>query len=106
MSGCSASGGGQLATRDSCLADVNNLAGFISRKRPSPRVTLAHSYYATALRHVPTHCPTLGYLAELHVMTSNVTGAALTAQSLCAPWARLEWEPPPARVTTPFPRCA
>lgn len=72
------------ATHDSCLADVNNIAGFVSRKRPSPKFDVAHAYYTTALSHVPAHCPTLGYLAELYVMKSNATGAEQTAQTLCA----------------------
>ena len=48
------------ATRSSCLADVYNLGGFLTRKRPSPNLTLAEAYYRTALAHQPHHCPTLG----------------------------------------------
>ena len=39
------------ATRSSCLADVYNLGGFLTRKRPSPNLTLAEAYYRTALAH-------------------------------------------------------
>ena len=53
------------ATHDSCIADVNNLAGFLSRKRPTPQISHARAYYATALDHFHNHCPTLGYLAML-----------------------------------------
>ena len=72
------------ATRSSCLADVYNLGGFLTRKRPSPNLTLAEAYYRTALAHHPHHCPTLGYLAELHLTTGNATAANATALELCA----------------------
>ena len=72
-----------FATRASCLADVYNLGGFVSRKRPQPQYAHAEAYYLTALSHVPTHCPTLGYLAELHLMMSNASAAADVALSLC-----------------------
>ena len=72
------------ATRSSCLADVYNLGGFLTRKRPSPNLTLAEAYYRTALAHQPHHCPTLGYLAELHLTTANATAANATALELCA----------------------
>ena len=73
-----------FATRSSCLADVYNLGGFLTRKRPSPNLTLAEAYYRTALAHQPHHCPTLGYLAELHLTTGNATAANATALELCA----------------------
>ena len=44
------------ATRDSCLADVNNLAGFLSRKRPAPQ--LDHSYTTTPPRSRTCSRPT------------------------------------------------
>ena len=72
------------ATRSSCLADVYNLGGFLTRKRPSPNLTLAEAYYRTALAHQPHHCPTLGYLIELHLTTANATAANATALELCA----------------------
>ena len=72
------------ATRSSCLADVYNLGGFLTRKRPSPNLTLAEAYYRTALAHHPHHCPTLGYLAELHLTTADATAANATALELCA----------------------
>lgn len=49
------------ATQASCLADIYNLGGFVERKRPAPQYEHAEGYYLTALSHVPTHCPTLGY---------------------------------------------
>ena len=72
------------ATTDSCLADVNNLAGFVSRKRPAPQYEHAAAYYTAALGLVPTHCPSLGYYAELHVAVGNLTAAHETALKLCA----------------------
>ena len=61
-----------------------NLGGFLTRKRPSPNLTLAEAYYRTALAHHPRHCPTLGYLSELHLTTGNATAANATALELCA----------------------
>ena len=72
------------ASESECLAEVHNLAGFISRKRPRPQLEHARAYYDAALAHEPDHCPTLGYLAELHVMTANLTAALATALRLCA----------------------
>ena len=72
------------ATHDSCIADVNNLAGFLSRKRPTPQISHARAYYATALDHFHNHCPTLGYLAMLHLTTNNATAAVATAYSICS----------------------
>ena len=72
------------ATEASCLADVHNLAGFLSRKRPLPQLERAQAYYDEALQYDAQHCPTLGYLAELHLMTSNHSAARRTAQRLCA----------------------
>ena len=72
------------ATTASCLADVYNLGGFLTRKKPTPNVTLAEEYYHTALAHDPLHCPTLGYLAELYLQMNNATAAAATALTLCA----------------------
>lgn len=72
------------ATKASCLADVYNLGGFISRKRPSPKLARAEAYYRKALSHEPTHCPTLGYLSELYLTQSNASAASATALLLCA----------------------
>lgn len=71
------------ATKASCLADVFNLGGFVSRKRPTPDFARAEGYYLTALSHDPSHCPTLGYLTELYLMRSNASAAAATALRLC-----------------------
>lgn len=71
------------ATRDSCRAEVYNLAGFISRKRPLSDYAHSESYYLDALALVPTHCPTLSYLAELYLVTHNSSAAANTAMRLC-----------------------
>ena len=72
------------ATETSCKAQVHNLAGFVSRKRPSPQFAHAESYYLEALGYEPAHCPSLEYLSELYVMTSNVSAAVSTAERLCA----------------------
>ena len=72
------------ATRESCLADVYNLGGFLSRKRPQPALEHAESYYQTALSHDPDHCPTLGYLAELRLMQANRSAAVGVAQHVCS----------------------
>jgi len=72
------------ASEASCLAQVYNLGGFISRKRPTPDYAHAESYYLTALEHEPTHCPTLSYLSELYLQTSNASAATATALRLCA----------------------
>ena len=61
-----------------------NLGGFLTRKRPSPNLTLAEAYYRTALAYEPQHCPTLGYLVELHLTTGSATAANATALELCA----------------------
>lgn len=71
------------ATKTSCLAQVYNLGGFVSRKRPTPDYAHAEGYYLTALSHEPNHCPTLGYLTELYLMRSNVSAASATALRLC-----------------------
>lgn len=72
------------ATYGSCMADVYNLGGFVSRKRPQPQFDHAEAYYRTALGFSPSHCPTLGYLAELYLMTNNASAANETALALCA----------------------
>ena len=72
------------ATEASCEADVYNLAGYVTRKRPTPDFAKAEEYYRTALAKVPTHCPTLQYLTELYLMTSNSSWAVTTAVDLCA----------------------
>ena len=72
------------ATAERCVADVYNLGGFLTRKRPTPNYTLAEEYYQTALAHDPHHCPTLGYLAELYLMTADAAAANKTALRLCA----------------------
>ena len=72
------------ATATSCLAQVYNLGGYIMRKRPTPDFAHAEQYYLTALSHEPTHCPTLEYLSELYLMTSNAYNASATALRLCS----------------------
>ena len=72
------------ATEASCKAEVNNLAGFLSRKRPIPQYALSEKYYRDALAELPTHCPTLSYLSELYVMTSNHSAASVAALQLCS----------------------
>ena len=37
------------ASADLCKAEVNNVAGFISRKRPVPQYDISEAYYQTAL---------------------------------------------------------
>ena len=72
------------ATYDTCMADVYNLGGFVSRKRPLPDFAHSERYYHTALSHDPYHCPTLGYLSELYLMMGNASAATATALTLCA----------------------
>ena len=72
------------ATRLSCLAEVHNLAGFVSRKRPSPQYAHAERYYLEALTYDPNHCPSLGYLAELYVSLGNATASEDAALRLCS----------------------
>lgn len=72
------------ATEASCRAEVAQLAGFIQRKRPTPRYDHALEYYHQALGHDASHCATLEYLAELHATRSNLTAATATAARLCA----------------------
>lgn len=72
------------ATTASCKADVHNLAGYVSRKRPMPNLAHARQYYDEALAFVTDHCPSLAYLSELHLQQSNATAAAETAERLCA----------------------
>ena len=71
------------ATRESCLAEVYNLGGFLSRKRPEPSYEHAESYYKTALAHDPSHCPALGYLAELRILQGNRSAAKAAARDVC-----------------------
>ena len=71
------------ATKASCRADVHNLAGFVSRKKPQADFAKARTYYDEALAFDPNHCPTLAYLTELNVQTSNASGAAATAGLVC-----------------------
>lgn len=73
----------QTATYDSCMADVYNIGGFVSRKRPVPQFEHAEAYYMTALSHVPGHCNTLEYLSELYLMQNNASAAEATALRLC-----------------------
>ena len=85
---CSPSGGSARdydpdATKASCLADVNNLAGYVTRSRPQPNYTLALEYYNVALTHVPTHCPTLEYRTELFLQTGDASAALEAALRLC-----------------------
>jgi hypothetical protein len=72
------------ATPSSCLADIYNLGGFVSRSRPIPQYEHAEAYYRESLAHEPDHCPTLGYLAELYLMTGNASAASSTALHLCS----------------------
>ena len=72
------------ATKASCRADVHNLAGLVSRKKPQADFAKARTYYDEALAFDPNHCPTLAYLTELNVQTSNASGAATTAGLVCA----------------------
>ena len=71
------------ATEASCKAEIHNLGGFVSRKRPTPQLAHSEAYYLEALSFEPNHCPTLGYLAELYLTKSNATAAAATAARLC-----------------------
>jgi len=86
---CAPSGGSARdfhpdATEASCLADVHNLAGYVTRSRPQPNYPLALQYYDDALSHVPTHCPTLEYRTELFLQTGDAPAAVKAALRLCA----------------------
>ena len=86
---CAPSGGSARdfhpdATEASCLADVHNLAGYVTRSRPQPNYPLALQYYDDALSHVPTHCPTLEYRTELFLQTGKAAEAVKAALRLCA----------------------
>jgi len=86
---CAPSGGSARdfhpdATEASCLADVHNLAGYVTRSRPQPNYPLALQYYDDALANVPTHCPTLEYRTELFLQTGNASAAVEAALRLCA----------------------
>ena len=72
------------ATLASCRADVYNLGGFISRKRPTPQLTVADGYYTQALDNDPHHCPTLEYYTELHLMRDRIGAASGTVTTLCS----------------------
>lgn len=72
------------ATNASCLAEIYNLGGFVSRKRPIANYSLAQGYYLTALAHDANHCPTLGYLAELRILQGNRTAAEAAALNVCS----------------------
>jgi hypothetical protein len=85
---CAPSGGSARdfhpdATEASCLADVHNLAGYVTRSRPQPNYPLALEYYNVALSHVPTHCPTLEYRTELFLQTGDASEAVAAALRLC-----------------------
>ena len=71
-----------------CMADVYNLGGFVSRKRPLPDFAHSERYYHTALSHDPNHCPTLGYLSELYLMMGNKSGDRDGAHSMRRVWRR------------------
>ena len=71
------------ATADSCRADVHNLAGYVSRSRPTPQYAHALAYYDEALAFDPSHCATLEYRTELHLQTANASGAIAAALQLC-----------------------
>ena len=71
------------STVASCKADVHNLAGFVSRKRPLPDYSAARTYYDEALGFDVNHCPTLQYLTELYLQVGNTSGAIDTAERLC-----------------------
>ena len=67
-----------------CVAiPVHNLAGYVSRKRPSPDFDAARTYYNEALSYDADHCPTLQYLTELNLQTGDTSGALASAERLC-----------------------
>jgi hypothetical protein len=67
------------ATASSCRADVHNLAGFVSRKRPEPQLDKAREYYDEALGYEP--CPLLTLSAPFSLPFS----CALTASHALSP---------------------
>lgn len=74
---------GTAWSENTCKAMVNQLGGFVERKRPTPQLALAEKYYLAALSYDSAHCSTLSYLTELYLMTANVTFATATAKRLC-----------------------
>jgi len=81
------------ATNASCAAEAYTLAGFVSRKRPRPRLATSEQYYLEALDALrraaaPAHlaCTPLAYLAELYLQADDPPRAQQTAlrlQSTC-----------------------
>ena len=81
------------ATNASCAAEAYTLAGFVSRKRPQPRLAASEQYYLEALDALgraaaPPHlaCTPLAYLAELYLQADDPPRAQQTAlrlQSTC-----------------------
>ena len=81
------------ATNASCAAEAYTLAGFVSRKRPEPRLAASEQYYLEALDALgraaaPPHlaCTPLAYLAELYLQADDPPRAQQTAlrlQSTC-----------------------
>ena len=73
------------ASKESCEADVNTLAGFVERKRPLPRYAHSEAYYMRALSLVSggRSCVARSYLTELYAQVGNATAAAASARTLC-----------------------
>ena len=71
------------ATLESCKADVYNLGGFLSRKRPSPQLAHAAEYYRQALAYDPNHCATLQYSTELFLTLGDLPAASSRVTALC-----------------------
>jgi hypothetical protein len=73
------------ATPESCLAEVNTLAGFLERKRPVPQFHESERYYKAALDLVggtSRACTPMSYLVELYVQWGNATAAHAAVQQL------------------------
>ena len=68
----------------SCKANVYNIAGFISRKRPDANMSLAEAYYSNSTAIFPGLCPAYIYLMELYDTTMQMIKLQQTAINYCS----------------------
>ena len=63
------------AANESGSAEWNNLMGFSLRKKSSPDLNAAETYYEAALKIDPKHRSALEYYGELKLMKNDLSGA-------------------------------
>jgi len=63
------------AANESGSAEWNNLLGFSLRKKASPDLAAAETYYEAALKIDPKHRSALEYYGELKLMKNDLAGA-------------------------------